>query len=301
MLTPSQNEWIEGRRDTSPGLPARSDTMSAAATFHVHLPDYLERIGLGDAVSPDLPTLRRIVAAHTRTIAFESLDPFTRREVRLDPDGLTTKLVHGRRGGWCFEQNLLLRGALDALGYATTGLSARVLWNRPADAPPGPRNHMVLRVDLAEGPHLVDVGFGGTTPTGVLALEPETEQDTPHEPFRLVPAGSGYVLQALIAGDWQSQYWFDLTEHLFADYEVANWYLGHHPDSMFLSGLLAARPDTDRRYALSGPNLAVHHLGGPTERHLLATPADIRRALEELFLLDTSGLADLEKALARLY
>jgi arylamine N-acetyltransferase len=275
--------------------------VSAPTAADTQLSDYLDRIGVADAMSPDLPTLRRIVAAHTRAIAFENLDPFTRREVRLDPDGLAAKLVHGRRGGWCFEQNLLLRGALDALGYATTGLAARVMWGRPADAPLAPRGHMLLRVDLPEGPHLVDVGFGGLTLTGVLALEPEVAQDTPHEAFRLWPAGPGYVMQALVGDEWRPLYRFDLTEQLQVDYEVTNWYLGHHPASHFLSGIMVARPEPDRRFALSGTSLAVHHLGGPTERRSLATPAEIRRVLEETFLLDTAGLPDLETALARLF
>jgi N-hydroxyarylamine O-acetyltransferase len=277
-------------------------TATTTATTDVRLAAYLDRIGASGLTTPDLPTLRRIVAGHTQAIAFENLDAFTRCDVRLDPDALTAKLVRGGRGGWCYEQNLLLRGALDALGYATTGLAARVMWRRPADAPPTPRIHMLLRVDLAEGPHLVDVGFGGLTLTGVLALEPEVEQATPHEPFRLHGGdGPGYVMQALVAGEWRNLYWFDLTEQLMSDYEVSNWYLGHHPQSHFLSGIMVARPEPDRRYALGGTSLAVHHLGGPTERRALESVPAIRGVLEDTFLLDTSGLPDLETALARLF
>ncbi len=85
---------------------------------------------------------------HARAIAFENLDPFLRRPVRLDTASLTSKLVHGGRGGYCFEKNLLLTHALDAFGYPTTGLAARVLWNRPADAPLPARSHMLVGVDL---------------------------------------------------------------------------------------------------------------------------------------------------------
>jgi N-hydroxyarylamine O-acetyltransferase len=263
---------------------------------------YLDRIGRPAVTGPDLATLRRVVAAHARSIPFENLDAFTGREVALDADALTAKLVHGGRGGWCFEQNLLLSGALDALGYATTCLAARVMWGRPADAPPTPRSHMLVRVELPEGPHLVDVGFGGLTLTGALALEPEVEQGTPHEPFRLLPAErAGYVMQARVGGEWRTLYWFDLTEQLMADYEVSNWYLCHHPRSHFLSGIMIARPEPDRRYALGGTSLAVHHLEGPTERRELESPAEIRKVLEETFLIDPSGLPDLETALGRLF
>jgi arylamine N-acetyltransferase len=263
---------------------------------------YLDRIGVADVIVPDLPTLRRIVVGHSRCIAFENLDAFTGREIALDPGALAAKLVHGGRGGWCFEQNLLLRGALDAIGYRTTSHAARVLWGRPADAPPSPRSHMLLRVDLPEGPHLVDVGFGGLTLTGALVLEPDVEQATPHEMFRLLRAErAGYVMQARVGGEWRALYWFDLTEQLLADYEVSNWYLCHHPRSHFLSGIMIARAETDRRYALSSTSLAVHHLDGPTERRALESPAEIRKVLEETFLIDTSGLPDLETALARLF
>lgn len=276
--------------------------MTTAAVTDTGLAAYLDRIGAADATTPDLPTLRRIVAGHARSIAFENLDAYTGREIGLDPDALTAKLVNSRRGGWCFEQNLLLGGALDALGYATTCLAARVMWSRPADAPPAPRSHMLVRVDLPEGPHLVDVGFGGLTLTGVLALEPDVEQDTPHEPFRLVAAErAGYVMQAQVGGEWRPLYWFDITEQLLADYEVSNWYLCHHPRSHFLSGIMIARPEPDRRYALGGTSLAVHHLGGPTERRELESPAEIRKVLEETFLIDTSGLPDLETAVGRLF
>ncbi|MGH3611998.1 MAG: arylamine N-acetyltransferase [Pseudonocardia sp.] len=60
-------------------------------------------------------------------------------------------------------QNLLLHHALDALAYAPPG-SRRVLCGRPPEAPKPARDHMLLRVDLSEGPHIVDVGFGGFTP-----------------------------------------------------------------------------------------------------------------------------------------
>jgi arylamine N-acetyltransferase len=291
-------------------------TVTNTATAALDLAGYFHRIGLSGVQEPDppgpdlsapgLPALARIVAGHARSIAFENLDKLTGRDVELDAAALTAKLVRGGRGGGCFEHNLLLRSVLDTLGYTTTGLSGRVLWNRPADAPMPPRNHMLLRVDLPEGPHIVDVGFGGVTLTGVLALEPEKEQATPHEPFRIQPHGPGFVMEARIGGQWRTLYQFDLAEQYFADYVVSSWYSSYHPDSLFTNELMIARPDTDRRYALSGAksrgtNLTVHHLDGPSERRHLDSPAAVRAALEEYFLIDTSGLPDLDTALTRLF
>lgn len=266
------------------------------------LPAYLRRIAHPAEPVANLPTLRSIVIRHTRAIPFENLDPLLGRPVALDVASLQAKLVHGGRGGYCFEQNLLLTHALRAIGYATKGLAARVIWGRPEDLPLPPRSHMLVLVTLDEGPHLVDVGFGGITLTGVLRLEAGVEQATPHEPFRLQPVGDGeLIMQAKIRGDWQSLYRFGLSEALQSDYEVTSWYLSNHPDSHFVTGLMAARADKRRRYALRGHELSVHHLGGETERRTLESPAKLRAVLQETFRLDLSGLGNIEPALARLW
>ena len=288
----------------------KSGSVVAVPVLDIDLAAYFHRIGMSAAEvvppAPDLATLKQIVAGHARSISYENLDKFTGREVGLDPATLNAKLVHRARGGGCFEQNMLLRGVLDALGYTTTGLAARVLWNRAADAPMPPRSHMLLQVDLPEGPHIVDVGFGVLTLTGVLALEPDVEQATPHEPFRLRPDGRALVMEARTGSKWRTLYRFDLAEQYLADYEVTSWYNAHHPDSKFVNGLLIGRPDSDRRFTLKGArsdgaSLAVHHLGGPSERRDLESPAAVRTALEEHFLLDLSELPELDPALARLF
>lgn len=262
---------------------------------------YLTRIGHHGERGADLSTLRRIVAGHADHIAFENLDPFLRRPVELEVGSIQAKLVTGGRGGYCFEHNLLLTNALDALGYRTAGLTARVLWNGPEDAPLPARGHMLVRVDLDEGPHLVDVGFGGLTLTGVLDLAPEVEQATPHEPFRLLGVGEEFVMQARVRGSWKALYRFGLSEAVQADYELTSWYLSNHPASHFVTGLMAARSPEGRRLTLQGPQFSVHHLDGASERCVLGSPAELMRVLEDDFFVDISGLAGLELALARLW
>lgn len=265
----------------------------------IDLEAYFRRIGYTGERAPNLATLKAIHARHAEAIAFENLDPLAGWPVRLDLDSLQRKLVLGGRGGYCYEQNLLFGGALAALGFEVTGLAARVLWRAPEGAI-NPRTHMLLRVDLARGPHIADVGFGGLTLTGPLRLEPDVEQATPHEPFRLLEADGGFVMQAKVRDAWISLYRFDLQEQLLPDYELANWYLSHHPQSRFVTGLLAARPAADRRYALLDNELAVHHLNGPTEKRILASAAELRETLERDFLLTLPQAPELDAALERL-
>jgi N-hydroxyarylamine O-acetyltransferase len=243
---------------------------------------YLARIGYAGPRAATLDALAEIHRRHPQAIPFENLNPLLRWPVRLDAASLQRKLVRDGRGGYCFEQNLLLRHALQALGFRTRGLAARVLWNMPEGAVT-PRGHMLLLVELDEGRYVADVGFGGLALTGPLRLETAVEQRTPHEPFRLLASGDGFVMQAKVDDSWRALYRFDLQEQLLVDYEVTNWYLSNHPGSHFVTGLIAARPETDRRYALRNHELAVHHLHGETERRALTTVVELRAALEDLF------------------
>ena len=272
--------------------------MSAFDTAGFDLDAYLRRIGHDDAVAPDLATLHAIAQRHPLTIPFENLNPLAGRSVPLDLASLQQKLVHGGRGGWCFEQNLLLGSALAAIGYRVTGLSARVLWN----VPPGvvrPRTHMVLLLDIDGEPYIADAGFGGLTMTGPLRLLPDLEQPTPHETFRLRGLGDGYILEARVRGEWRALYTFDLQPQARADYEMANWYLANNPQSHFTFTLIAARPRPDRRYALMNGELATHHRDGYSERRVLTSVAEVRAVLQDLFGIDVPGGEEVDAAIAR--
>ncbi len=260
---------------------------------------YFRRIGYSEHPHPDLQTLRDITGLHSSAIAFENLDPFLGKPVVLELDALQDKLVRNRRGGYCFEQNLLLRAVLLQIGFDVTAMAARVLWGAPVTAITQ-RSHMLLRVVIDNAPWIVDVGFGGLTLTGPIRLECDTEQQTPHEPFRLIDLDGDYAMQALLGGEWRTTYRFDLQRQYPVDYVASNWYLSTSPASHFVNGLMIARPAADRRFALGGREFAVHHLGGPTERRTLSTPTELIDALQRDFLLELSDWTPLEKAFERL-
>lgn len=258
---------------------------------------YLGRIGYRGAVAPTLDTLTEIQARHPAAITFENLDSLTGRVPSLTLADVQRKLVTEGRGGYCFEQNLLLRHVLDAIGFRVSGLGARVLWNTPAGPTP-PRSHMVLRVDLDGDAYIADVGFGGMTMTAPIRLTAGTAQETPHGPYRLVPTEDSHRLEARIGDQWHPLYVFDQVEQAGTDYEVGNWYVATHPASPFVTTLICARTDAGRRYALRNTELSIHHTVGPSERHRLDTPAALRDVLEGTFNLNLAGLDDLDARLA---
>jgi len=259
---------------------------------------YLARIGYAGSRAATFDALEAVHALHPAAIPFENLNPLLGWPVSLDIESLQAKLVAGGRGGWCFEHNTLLRHALEALGFPVTTLAARVLWNAPPGGPIGPRSHMLLLVDIGGRRYLADTGFGGNVLTAPLRLEPHIEQSTPHEPHRLLPLDNGFVLQALLKGEWMSLYRFTMEPQFPADFEVSNWYLCHHPSSFFRQILIAARAAGNARYALRNNALAIHQ-NNVTEKRTLADPATLRSSLEVDFALRLPESPELEAMIER--
>jgi len=252
---------------------------------------YLARIHWGGheaaPLAPDMHTLRALAAHHAAAIPFENLNPFLGLPVPLEPEAIERKLVHEHRGGYCFEHNLLLAQVLRRVGFEVGGLAARVMWNRPEDALT-PRSHMLLRVKLQgpapdAGDWLVDLGFGGLTLTGALRLQPDIEQPTPHEPFRLLRADDEWRMQALVRGEWKLLYRFDLQHQHALDYEAMNLWVSTHPASIFTTTLMAARALPDRRLALRNDEFVVHPRGGDSLRQTIASVDELVQVLQRDF------------------
>jgi N-hydroxyarylamine O-acetyltransferase len=267
--------WYDARRSTP-----REGIISAATSLEA----YLARIGYAGPRAPTLTTLRGIVAAHATSIPFENIDVLLGRGASLTEDALAEKLVTRQRGGYCFEHNTLLMRALAALGFAVEGLGARVLWGR-ADPSPGPRTHMLLRVTLAEGVYLADVGFGGGTLTAPIRFVAGIEQETPHERHRLVHRGDEIELQAQLDGDWTPLYHAATAAQSPIDYEVGNWFTSTHPNSLFVNNLLCARPAPDCRYALLNDRFTIRRGGAMPERRVLENADALSEVLARDFHL----------------
>lgn len=265
----------------------------------IDLDAYFQRIGYDGDSAPTLTTLQAIQQQHAQTIAFENLSPLLKQPVLLDLASLQQKLIHERRGGYCFEQNSLLRSVLLALGFQLKSLSARVLWNVPAGTIT-PRSHMLLQVDIDGTLYIADVGFGGLTVTAPLVLTPDIAQQTPHEPFRLIAAEQGYILQVLIKQEWKPLYQFDLQEQQSPDYEVSNWYVSTHPNSLFVNHLIVSKPAPNSRYTLQNNQFTGHHWDGRTERRSLSTVTELRSVLEDIFQINLESVPHLDPTLKQL-
>ena len=195
---------------------------------------YLARIGLTGR--PGLAELHR---AHVTSIPFENLDPRRGIPVSLAPEDLERKLVRERRGGYCFEQNLLLKAGLEALGARVETLLARVRVGAGWDGP-RPRTHLVLRVHGEDGDWQADAGFGHGTLLEPIPFGPGGPYEQSGWQFRVTHDGPELVLQTVQDGEWIDLYGFAPDPVPFVDIETSNWFTCTHPRSPFVTGLIVS-------------------------------------------------------------
>lgn len=240
---------------------------------------YLERIGYSGDLRPSAAVLAALHLAHATHIPFENLDVLRGVPIRLDLESLQGKLVDGRRGGYCYEHNLLFAAVLEDLGFPVTRLAARV---RHRATRVNPRTHMLLLVDADEAKWLADVGFGAE---GLLLPVPfgaEQESRQFAWTYRVAKSEDQWVLQSQHAEGWVDLYGFTLEPQLPIDYEIANHYTSTHPESRFVKGLTVQLPTPLARTALRNRELTVD-TGGETTTRVMADDEEIRRVLGETF------------------
>lgn len=265
-------------------VAVRYDRVLIRATIMLNLDAYLARLGYTGPREPTLAVLAELQRRHVCTIPFENLDVLLGQPIRLDLASIEQKLIHRRRGGYCFEQNTLFQAALTSLGYTVETLVARVRWQVPADVETA-QTHMILLVELGGRRYLVDGGFGSGSLTAPLLIDTAEEQLTPHEPRRILRRGDLHVHQSRLGAEWADLYHFTLQPMRPIDYEMANWFTSTWPQSRFVLNLTAAITDDRVRHTLLNRDFASRWIDGRVEKRQLTTPGELLAVLEQYFHL----------------
>lgn len=246
----------------------------------IDLDAYFDRVAFTpDPAADRETTLRDLHRAHVGAICFENADVRDGVPIALDVPSLQDKLVARRRGGYCFEQNLLFAAVLDRLGHQVTGLGARVLLGRSG---PLPQTHALLLVDRR---WVVDVGFGGgglLEPVPLVAGPVVRQGDWT---FRLDHDGGRWTLLSFQGGEWVPLYDFTEDPRTPADYAIVSYYLSHHPKSSFRGRLLVQRTDERARHAVTDLELTEARPDGHVVKRSM-TPDELDAVLREDFGLE---------------
>jgi N-hydroxyarylamine O-acetyltransferase len=266
-------------RDAAPGVRAEllgdyagfpgeevDDPYGGPATAYDRALTHIERLVAGAVarLGRELSGFDGVHLAHATSVPFENLAIQTGETIRLDLATLQQKIVHRRRGGYCFEQNTVFLHTLRALGFDVSACEARV--RPPASTHVLPRTHMVLVVRLEDRLYLCDVGFGADGLLEPIAFDSEARQSL--WTYRLDTEGPLRVLQVRRDGRWTDLYAFLPERRYPIDFEAGNWFTSTWPSSSFVLTLTAQCSRRDRRDVLRNLTLTTEDAAGLRTREI---------------------------------
>jgi len=181
--------------------------------------------------------LSDVVTRHVATFTFSSVGCQLGDDLPLDFDSLYHRIVVERRGGYCFEQNGLLYGVLEELGFSPKLFLGRIIHNQ--DTHPG-LTHRITMIEYEGQQYVLDVGFGFLGPRLPVPMS-EVEFKDGENNFRIAERRLGeYHMQVFKDGDFFSLYRFELARYDQADCEVGHFFSHRHPDAHFVNHLVAS-------------------------------------------------------------
>ncbi|SDI25606.1 arylamine N-acetyltransferase family protein [Chryseobacterium jejuense] len=252
------------------------------------LEKYLKRIHYSGDLGANMEVLKKIHQLHPQYIPFENIDSYTGKVPSLDLENVFQKLVVESRGGYCYEQNLLLSEILTYLGFKVELQLGRVLWRKDENSTAA-KTHLLLIVELNNQKYLVDCGFGTATLTGPLLLNEEAAQDTPNEQFKISQKNGAYTLWTW-REKWLPVYRFDLEYVEPLDLEICNWYLTTYPESNFRKNLVFSKVDENTRYTFSNHTLNVRKTTGGKESVAIENDVQLFQMLKDVFGLNENAI-----------
>ena len=240
---------------------------------------YLERIGLAPGPRrPDEETLNALVRAQLRTVPFDDADVWvTGKEPSLATDDLFDKIVARRRGGYCFELNLLFHRLLRALGYDAYMVIIH-LGRRGSGPEVGAPAHCGVIARIGGLDFFCDVGYGGPVPDGCVPLDGRTVNG--HFSYRSGP----YTVVACYDEDGTLIPRFTFKNAPCDPMEIVplNFYVARRENSGFAADLRMNIRFDDGHAELGGRVLRVKRGGTVTER-VIGTPEEAKRLAREVF------------------
>ena len=224
---------------------------------------YFGRLAVPRPHTADAVNLHVLHRAHQMTVPFENLSIHLGEPIVLAEHDLIHKIVHRRRGGFCYELNGAMAILLETMGAQVRRVAARVYGEGRA-GPPFDHMALVVHATDASGPWLIDVGFGSHSVYPLL-YGSRHEQDDPAGRFLLVDTEDGDVD---VLKDGKPQYRIEPRERSLADFAPTCWWQATSPASHFTRSTICSRLTKDGRVSISGRTLITSEGGERTERQL---------------------------------
>lgn len=133
---------------------------------------YLKHIHFqGPLTEPTIKLLGQLQTRHLNSIPYENLDVALKQDISFSIPDIFQKIITHKRGGNCFELNILFSWLLCELGFSVTNRYAQFWRNLEADTPiEDVPMHQLLLVNYAGQSYISDVGVGALAPCKPVPL-----------------------------------------------------------------------------------------------------------------------------------
>lgn len=252
---------------------------------------YLRRIKYTGEVCADLPTLRSLLHHHVFNIPFEVFDIHSRTPISLQVESIYRKVILGKRGGYCFELNILFHRLLQRFGFTVSMVSGRLLHGHGY----GPEfEHLALIVELEGRKWLVDAGYGDFS-LQPLAIQPDEIQSDGRTFYqvtdKVIVDGEKYL--GVVKWNhskqaFRTEYIFTLIPRVEQEFAGMNHFHQTSPKSHFARSLICTLPTKDGRITIIN-NRLIRTEHGKKQVKVILNPEHREELLEKYFHFDMAN------------
>jgi N-hydroxyarylamine O-acetyltransferase len=253
----------------------------------IDLEQCLKRVGYNGPTEPTLYTLRALQISFLLKVPFENLDIQLDRQIRLSSESIYRKIVSRKRGGFCYECNILFFELLKGLGFQVEYLSARMVKRNEVGEE---YDHMVLLVHL-EHDYLVDVGNGQSC-REPLRIDGTNRAASEGYAYRVGTHGKDHALYYQQSDTaWTPRFLFTLTPRDRAEFSEMCHYHQTSPDSVFTQQRLVTIATSEGRITLTDMELVITK-GVETQESVVHSEGEYYKILKQNFGIEISRLKD---------
>lgn len=245
---------------------------------------YLKRIGIETVTTLDEVLLKKLHRQHVRSIPFENLDIAWKRPISLDPEAIFTKIIHEKRGGFCYELNSLFCWLLQELGFRSYLISCSIMTDEGSFGPLF--DHMAIIVEM-EDLWLLDVGYGDLFIEPLLLTNPNPQKDQ-FKAYQIIKENENFILSESKDGvNFQTRYTFKTIPRKIANFDDQCYWKQYSPDSYFVKNRVCTLPHSNGRTTLFNDKL-IQRRDREREEIIIDSASQYDSMLQRYFGIDRS-------------